>query len=375
MLSIQSGFATPTSLRLYWGDGTGWNLHLSKRVASVDTDIFTFKDTGVLSATTGFQIGGAATANQALIGNGTNFVSTALSLASAQFANQGTTVTVLHGNAAGNPSFAAVSLTADVTGVLPLANQAAPTGTGFYHLTAGASDAAAKLVNLTASTDVAANQGTTTTVLHGNAAGQASFAAVSLTTDVSGILPTANGGTNQNSTATFPTSGVVVTEAASETLTNKTISSASNTLSVGTAAVPAAKGTANQVLAMDGAGTNLTFATIASGPTISKVDSIGLVANVGATTIVAALGHTYLVNVYAVITAAGVSGSTSVTISYTDSTGAQIQSSNTMANVTIGAKALLTATIFAANATNINYSTSGTNGDTYDLHIRVTDLS
>lgn len=41
-----------------------------------------------------------------------------LSLASADFANQGTTTTVLHGNAAGNPSFAAVSLSADVTGTL-----------------------------------------------------------------------------------------------------------------------------------------------------------------------------------------------------------------------------------------------------------------
>jgi len=33
----------------------------------------------------------------------------ALTLAGAQFANQGTTTTVLHGNAAGNPSFAAIS--------------------------------------------------------------------------------------------------------------------------------------------------------------------------------------------------------------------------------------------------------------------------
>lgn len=44
-----------------------------------------------------------------------------------------------------------------------------------------------------------------------------------LTTGVTGILPTANGGTAQNSTATFPTSGVVVTEAAVETVTNKTV--------------------------------------------------------------------------------------------------------------------------------------------------------
>jgi len=40
------------------------------------------------------------------------------------------------------------------------------------------------------------NQGTTTTVLHGNAAGNASFGAVSLTADVSGVLPADNGGTD-----------------------------------------------------------------------------------------------------------------------------------------------------------------------------------
>jgi hypothetical protein len=53
-------------------------------------------------------------------------------LASADFANQGTTTTVLHGNAAGNPSFGAVSLTADVTGTLPVGNG----GVGVATLTA-----------------------------------------------------------------------------------------------------------------------------------------------------------------------------------------------------------------------------------------------
>lgn len=43
-------------------------------------------------------------------------------LASAQFANQGTTSTVLHGNAAGNPSFGAVALATDVSGQLPISN-------------------------------------------------------------------------------------------------------------------------------------------------------------------------------------------------------------------------------------------------------------
>ena len=45
-----------------------------------------------------------------------------LSLASSDFANQGTTSTVLHGNAAGNPSFGAVDLSLDITGNLPVTN-------------------------------------------------------------------------------------------------------------------------------------------------------------------------------------------------------------------------------------------------------------
>lgn len=45
-----------------------------------------------------------------------------LVLASADFANQGTVHQVLHGNASGNPSWGAVDLTADVSGVLPFAN-------------------------------------------------------------------------------------------------------------------------------------------------------------------------------------------------------------------------------------------------------------
>jgi hypothetical protein len=73
---------------------------------------------------------GALTLNQLVIGNAVDDEKVLGSL--------GTTTTVLHGNAAGAPSFAGVSLTADAT----------------------------------------ANQGTTTTLLHGNAAGQPSFGAV-----------------------------------------------------------------------------------------------------------------------------------------------------------------------------------------------------
>jgi hypothetical protein len=58
----------------------------------------------------------------------TNTCSTA-TLAGAQFANQGTTTTVLHGNAAGNPSWAQVAIGADVSGL----------GTGVATLLSGAS--------------------------------------------------------------------------------------------------------------------------------------------------------------------------------------------------------------------------------------------
>lgn len=48
--------------------------------------------------------------------------------------------------------------------------------------------------NAATATALSANQGTTTTVLHGNAAGTPAFSAVVLTTDVSGTLPLAKGG-------------------------------------------------------------------------------------------------------------------------------------------------------------------------------------
>lgn len=50
-----------------------------------------------------------------------------------------------------------------------------------------------------ASPTVLGSLGTTTTLLHGNASGAPTFAAASLTADVSGTLPVANGGTNLTS--------------------------------------------------------------------------------------------------------------------------------------------------------------------------------
>lgn len=79
--------------------------------------------------------------------------------------------------------------------------------------------------------------GTTTTVLHGNASGAPTFGAVVLTTDVSGILPTANGGLNN---AFFAVSGP-----ATSTKTY-TFPNASTTILTTNTAVTAAQGGTGQ---------------------------------------------------------------------------------------------------------------------------------
>ena len=65
-------------------------------------------------------------------------------------------------------------------------------------------------------------------VFTSGAGGTLGFGAVNLGQGaaVSGVLPAANGGTGVNSTATFPTAGVLVTRDAVETITNKTITTA-----------------------------------------------------------------------------------------------------------------------------------------------------
>lgn len=97
------------------------------------------------------------------------------------------------------------------------------------------------------------NIGASGTLLHGGAT--PSYSAVSLTADVSGILPPANGGTgNNNGSATLTLGGNLVTAGAfSATLnfagTTNVIFPTSGTLATTTGTVASIAGTANQVLA------------------------------------------------------------------------------------------------------------------------------
>lgn len=94
----------------------------------------------------------ALTANALVLGGGAGATPTPMG-------SLGTTTTVLHGNAAGAPTFGAVSLTADVSGDLPFANLTQIAGLSVLGVT-GASTA-----------DVAAITGTTDQVLRVNTAG------------------------------------------------------------------------------------------------------------------------------------------------------------------------------------------------------------
>lgn len=132
-------------------------------------------------------------------------------------------------SAVGAGTCASVSLSTVVTGTLPVANG----GTGLTSGTSGGILAFTASGTLASSGALTANRivlgggagvaptvlgslGTTTTLLHGNAAGAPTFGAVSLTADVSGILPVANGGTNN---AFFTISGPA-TSAKTYTITN-----------------------------------------------------------------------------------------------------------------------------------------------------------
>jgi hypothetical protein len=130
---------------------------------------------------------GTLTANALILGNGSADVTALGSL--------GTTTTVLHGNAAGAPTFGAVSLTADVTGILPSANGG--TANAFFTVAGPATsaktftfpNASANVLTDNALVTVAqggTGAGTLTGLLQGN--GTSAFTAITNSSTVGQIL-------------------------------------------------------------------------------------------------------------------------------------------------------------------------------------------
>ncbi len=199
----------------------------------------------------------ALTANALLLGGGAGGTPT-------NVASLGTTTTLLHGNAAGAPTFAAASLTADVSGILPTANGG--TANAFFTVAGPATSAKTFTFPNTSATVLTDNAAVTvaqggtgaatlTGLVLGNgtsamtayagtsctnqfprslsASGVATCASVALAADVSGTLPSANGGT---ANAFFTVSGP-----ASSTKTF-TFPNASSTVLTDNAAVTVAQG-------------------------------------------------------------------------------------------------------------------------------------
>ena len=149
-----------------------------------------------------------------------------------------------------------IDLTSKVANVLPIGNGGTNSGTALTNN---------KIMVSSGGQVVEGSAGTTTTVLHGNAGGLPSYGAVSLTTDVSGILPVLNGGTGQSS---YLNGELLIGNTTGNTLTKGTMT-----------------GTANQVTVTNGNG-SITLSTpqdiaTTSSPTFAGLTVSGLTPSAG----------------------------------------------------------------------------------------------
>jgi len=155
----------------------------------------------------------------------------------------GATGTVLKGNTGADPTFGAVDLTTDVTGILPVANG----GTGLSTITDHAI-----MIGSGAGAVTPLAVGATNQVLLGSTGADPTWGQVDLGTDVTGTLPVTNGGTGA---ATLTDGGIL--------------------LGSGTGAITALAQPTDGQLPIGNTGSDPTMATITAGANISVVNGGG----------------------------------------------------------------------------------------------------
>lgn len=267
-------------------------------VGKATTDTLTNKSISG-AANTLTNIANAALTNSAITINGTSVSlggTRTLSLASSDFANQGTTTTLLHGNGAGNPSFAAVA-TADVSNSAITLAKIANAGANSVLLGAGASGSGAAYAEITLGTNLSmsgttlnasgggggcSTSGSNHNILTDNGAGgcssdaNANVTAGALSLGASGTAGSVALGNATTGTITLqPVTGALgsvtlslpavtdtlVGKTTTDTLTNKSISGSSNTFTAIPLSAFTNLGTTTTVLHGNAAG-NPTFAAV-----------------------------------------------------------------------------------------------------------------
>ncbi len=114
----------------------------------------------------------------------------------AKLADVATGNALISGGVTTAPSWGKIGLTTHVSGTLAIANGGTASGTAL---------SGSSIMVSNGSAIIQGSAGTSTTLLHGNASGVPTYSAVTLTTDVTGILPSANGGTGVNNAGTITT--------------------------------------------------------------------------------------------------------------------------------------------------------------------------
>lgn len=314
--------------------------------------ILAFTATGTIASSA------ALTANRIVIGGGAGVAPTILG-------SLGTTTTILHGNAAGAPTFSAASLTADVTGILPGANGG--TGNGFLTIAGPASartwtgpDVSTTLLTTNAVITTAqggtglasyttgdvlyASGATTLAALADAATGNAlisggvgvapSYGKIGLTTHINGTLGATNGGTGL---AAYTTGDLIYASSGTTLAVRNAVALGQTLISQGAATAPIWS-TALRVSTI-----NLTAALTFSGATPTISSGFGTTPSVTAGTAAAfrvnvGTGGTATQGIIALPTATtgwncAVTDLTAVDANQADRHTVQIQSSATTATV------------------------------------------